>query len=210
MIGAGGWIAPRWEGIEPRWLAPELYWIVGCSYEGLPPQGAPLRNAIGANMAFRRAALVEVGGFREGIGRVLDRPLGDEETELGIKARARWPEARIVHVPAAHVEHSVPAQRTTWRYLFSRCWSEGRSKALLTAAVGSSAALASERTYVARVLPAGVARGVRDCLRGELAGLERAASIASALAATAAGYLCGRLAQLPRRPPERRAHELDV
>jgi hypothetical protein len=196
VVGAGGWVAPRWESPQPRWLSPELYWIVGCSYRGLPGAGAELRNAIGANMAFRRAALAELGGFSEGIGRVRDRPLGDEETQLGIEARARWPQARILHVPAARAEHSVPAQRATWRYLVSRCWYEGRSKALLTRAVGSSAALASERIYVARVLPAGFVRGLREFIRGELAGLGRAASITAALAVTAAGYLSGRLTQL--------------
>jgi hypothetical protein len=193
VIGAAGWIAPRWGGSEPRWLAPELFWIVGCSYRGLPPEGASLRNPIGANMAFRRAAVAEVGGFHEGIGRTHDRPLGDEETQLGIQARARWPQSRIVHVPAARVEHSVPSERATWGYLLSRCWHEGRSKAQLTRAVGSSAALASERTYAARVLPAGVARGLRDFLLGEPAGVQRAAGIVTALAVTAAGYLCGRL-----------------
>lgn len=200
VIGAGGWIAPRWEGVEPRWLAPELFWIVGCSYQGLPPDGAPLRNPIGANMAFRREVFAETGGFDEGIGRVHDRPVGDEETQLGIEARARWPRARILHVPAARVEHSVPAQRATWRYLRSRCWHEGRSKALLTGSVGSSAALASERTYAARVLPAGVVRGLRDFLQGEPAGLTRAGGIVTALAVTAAGYLCGRCGLLVRRP----------
>jgi hypothetical protein len=200
VIGVGGWIAPRWEDFEPRWLPPELYWIVGCSYQGLPPKGAMLRNAIGANMAFRRSALADVGGFREGVGRVHDRPLGDEETQLGIEVRALWPEARIVHVPTARVEHSVPAPRATRRYLLSRCWYEGRSKAQLTRAVGSSDALASERTYVARVLPAGFARGLKDFVRGEPGGLERAASIATALVVTAAGYLFGRLIQLTRRP----------
>jgi glucosyl-dolichyl phosphate glucuronosyltransferase len=198
VVGAGGWIAPRWEAPDPTWLPPELYWIVGCSYQGLPPDGAELRNAIGANMAFRRAALADVGGFREGVGRVLDRPLGDEETQLGIEVRARWPHCRIVHATGARVKHSVPAQRTTWRYLLSRCWYEGRSKALLTGAVGSSSALASERTYVARALPAGFARGLRDVLRGDVSGLARAASIATALATTAAGYLFGRLAQVAR------------
>lgn len=193
VLGAGGWIEPRWEGAEPRWLASELYWIVGCSYRGLPGAGAELRNPIGANMAIRRAALLELGGFREGVGRVGARPLGDEETELGIALHARWPHARIVHVPAARVEHWVPAERAGWRYLRSRCWAEGRSKALLAQHVGAPDALASERRYATRVLPAGVWRGVRDGLRGDRHGFARAASIVLALTITALGYAAGRL-----------------
>lgn len=198
-IGAGGWIEPRWGGSEPRWLAPEVYWIIGCSYRGLPHAGTSLRNPIGANMAFRRTVLTELGGFREGIGRVRDRPLGDEETAVGIEANARWPQARIVHVPAARVQHAVPAQRATWRYLISRCWYEGRCKALLARTLGASDALSSERTYVMRVLPAGVLRGLRDYLsRRDASGLGRAASIIAALSVTAAGYLFGALSSLGR------------
>jgi glucosyl-dolichyl phosphate glucuronosyltransferase len=198
VMGAGGWIAPRWEGPEPRWLAPELYWIVGCSYRGLPPEGAELRNPIGANMAFRRSVLAELGGFREGMGRVREQPLGDEETELGIQAHARWPEGHIVHVPAARVEHVVPRSRASVRYLLSRCWAEGRSKALLAKHVQAQAALQSERWYVARALPAGVVRGLRDALHGDRCGLGRAASILGALAVTALGYASGRLRPTPR------------
>jgi hypothetical protein len=200
VLGAGGWVAPLWEGPEPRWLAPELYWIVGCSYRGLPSAGAEIRNPIGANMAFRRWALAELGGFREGIGRVRDRPLGDEETALGIEAHARWPEAHILHVPAARVLHAVPVQRASWRYLASRCWAEGRSKAQLAAQVGPAAALGSERGYAARVLPAGVLYGLRDGLRGDRGGFGRAASIAVALTLTALGYAVGRLVQPAKSP----------
>jgi glycosyltransferase involved in cell wall biosynthesis len=193
VIGVGGWVDPSWEGAAPRWLAPELYWIVGCSYRGLPARVAPIRNAIGANMSFRREVLVSVGGFREDIGQTHERSLRDDETDLAIRTRSRWPEARIMHVPAARVEHSVPRERARWRYLFSRCWGEGLGKALLARSVGPSAALSTERTYVSRVLPAAVAGGLLDAVRGDLAGLARSASVVAALAVTAAGYVFGRM-----------------
>ncbi|MGZ4304077.1 MAG: glycosyltransferase family 2 protein [Solirubrobacteraceae bacterium] len=193
VISVGGWVAPRWESSAHSWLAPELYWIVGCSYRGLPTAVAEIRNPIGANMAFRRAALVSLGGFREDVGRIGERPLGDEETDLAIRARARWPDARILHVPAARVAHVVPLTRTRWSYLVSRCWAEGRSKAVLSGAVGTSHALASERTYVLRALPAGIGRGLLDALRGDRTGPGRAASIVVALTVTIAGYVFGRL-----------------
>ncbi|HET8979098.1 MAG TPA: glycosyltransferase, partial [Solirubrobacteraceae bacterium] len=196
VVGVGGWVAPRWESAASGWLAPELYWIVGCSYRGLPDGVAEIRNPIGANMAFRRAPLLELGGFREGVGRIRDRPLGDEETDLAIRARARWPQARILHVPQARVHHAVPAGRTSWRYLVSRSWAEGRSKAQLSQAVGASSALASERTYVTRALPAGVWSGMRDALRGDPEGIARAVSIVIALAVTVAGYAFGRVRSL--------------
>ena len=195
VIGVGGWVAPDWEGAAPRWLAPELYWIVGCSYRGLPSDVAPIRNAIGANMAFRRDKLLALGGFREDIGQTRGSELRDDETELAIRAHARWPAALIMHRPDALVEHSVPVHRATWRYLVRRCWSEGRGKAVLARDDGAEAALASERTYVRRVLPRAVGRYLRDAVGGDPYGLARATSILAALLITAAGYALGRLAE---------------
>jgi glycosyltransferase involved in cell wall biosynthesis len=202
VLGVGGWVEPSWETAMPRWLAPEMYWIVGCSYAGLPQVLAPIRNGIGANMAFRRTALIGVGGFKEGVGQGPNTALRDDETDLAIRVRARWPEAQIMHLPAARVEHSVPAERARWAYLLSRSWSEGKGKAILAGAHGSSRALASERAYVLRVLPSGVARGLLDAAGGDLSGLGRAASIVASLSATVAGYFFGRLTSLVR-PSER-------
>ena len=186
--GIGGWVSPRWEAQNPSWLPEELLWLVGCSYRGLPGDRAQIRNGIGANMAFRRAALVELGGFAEHIGQSADRPMRDDETELAIRLRARWPEAQIVHHPHALASHYVPVERATWRYMVQRSWGEGRGKAVLTRHHGSRDSLESERRYVARVLPAGVLNGVRDGLRGDAGGFARALSIVVALTVTAVGY----------------------
>ncbi len=204
VIGAGGWVVPRWESEICRWLAPEVYWIVGCSYRGLPPAVTDIRNPIGADMAFRREAMEAVGGFREGVGRVRERPVGDEETDLAIRAHARWSETRILHVPGARVYHDVPAARTSWHYVVARSWAEGRSKAELSAAVGSAPALSSERAYVTHVLPVGVLRGLRDALlRRDPSGLGRAASIVVSLVATVAGYAYGRVVNRTPGPSRR-------
>jgi glycosyltransferase involved in cell wall biosynthesis len=199
VAGVGGWVEPSWDGIRPRWLAEELYWIVGCSYRGLPADGAPVRNAIGANMAFRRTILMEIGGFREGVGQTATTMLRNDDTEIGIRVRGRWPDARIIHVPAARVEHAVPESRASWRYLFSRCWNEGRGKAVIARHLGASEALASERVYVRRTLPAGIRRALAEAARGDRTGVARAASIVAALTATGAGYAVGRVA--PAREP---------
>ncbi|MDX6197452.1 MAG: hypothetical protein QOJ79_603, partial [Actinomycetota bacterium] len=82
----------------------------------------------------------------------------------------------------------------TWRYFRRRCYAEGISKAVVAGLTGSDAALASERTYVRRTLPAGVARGLAAAVRGDVSGLVRAAAIVAGLVVTSAGYLRGRLA----------------
>ena len=193
VIGAGGLVLPRWETERPAWHPEEFDWVVGCSYRGLPESVAPVRNPIGANMSFRRSVLERTGDFVEGIGRVGKRPLGCEETELSIRARAAYRDSVILHVPSARVRHAVPGPRAEWGYFVSRCFAEGISKAKVARRRGSDSALASERTYVTRTLPRGVALGLRQALRGELGGLGRAGAIVIGLGLTVAGYVRGRL-----------------
>jgi GT2 family glycosyltransferase len=195
VVGAGGVASPHWEaGADPRWLPEEFYWTVGCSYRGLPTQRAPIRNPIGANMSFRRAVFTQIEGFRSGIGRVGSTPLGCEETELSIRARQAYPGGVLLHVPAARVEHAVPAARQCWAYFRSRCWAEGLSKALVTEKVGAQEGLSSEWAYSLRVLPPGVLRGLSDGVRGDHTGFLRASAIIGGFVITTAGYLRGKLA----------------
>ncbi|HLJ66480.1 MAG TPA: glycosyltransferase, partial [Chloroflexota bacterium] len=193
-LGVGGWVEPIWEGGRPAWFPVEFQWVVGCSYRGLPASRAPIRNMIGCNMAFRREVFAQVGGFSTGIGRVGGRPLGCEETELCIRVGQRWPEAVMVHEPAARVRHHVPRHRAGFRYLVARCYAEGLSKALVARSVGSRDGLAAERVYTLRVLPRGVLSGLVSAVaRGDPAGLGRAAAIVLGFACTAAGYAAGAL-----------------
>lgn len=200
VAACGGAAVAALTGARPAWWPVEFDWVVGCSYRGLPTTTAIVRNLIGANMSVRRELLVGLGGFHEGIGRVGCRPLGCEETDLFIRLGQRWPEARIVYEPAAGVRHSVAPARLSWRYFRSRCFAEGLSKASVAARVGSQRALAAERSYTVRVLPAGMARGLRDACRGQQGAGLRALAIGAGLAMTTAGYVTGQLsASLTRK-----------
>jgi glycosyltransferase involved in cell wall biosynthesis len=201
VVGTGGLVEPRWASTSPpRWLPPEFYWTVGCSYEGLPTSTAAIRNPIGANMSFRRSAILRVGGFRTGVGRLETLPLGCEETEMSVRIGSEFPRSRIVHVPSARVTHRVEAERTRPRYFLRRCWAEGISKAIVTRHVGQSAALATERQYALRTLPIGVLRGFRDGFRGDFSGFARAGAILAGLTMTSAGYAYGQLIRARGNP----------
>lgn len=197
VLGVGGRAVPAWDGDRPDWLPEEFLWVVGCSYRGLPEVAAPVRNLIGCNMSVRRDVLEAVGGFDAGLGRTSDRPLGCEETDLCIRAGERFPGGRFVADPAAVVHHRVRTDRTRWAYFRERCRSEGVSKAWVARRVGQDAALSSERAHAAKVLPAGVLRGLADALRGDGSGLARAAAIVAGLAYTTLSYV----AELRRRRP---------
>jgi GT2 family glycosyltransferase len=191
VMGVGGAALPNWQQPPPAWFPPEFYWVVGCSYVGLPTVAAEVRNFIGANMSYRRAAFELVGGFSHGLGRIGSVPLGCEETEFGIRVRRAAPGSRFVYEPDAEVQHVVGASRATWGYFRRRCWAEGLSKAIVAELSGSEAALQSERIYVRRALPL----GLRDSLRAGPAGVTRAAAIIAGLLITAAGYARGRQAR---------------
>jgi GT2 family glycosyltransferase len=191
VVGVGGAIVPRWLDGRPAGFPREFEWVVGCSYEGLPTAPTAVRNLIGANMSLRRDVFERVGGFRSGIGRVGRLPQGCEETELCIRASQRMAGAVFIYEPEARVAHSVPAARATWSYFCRRCFAEGLSKAQVSGWTSRGVALASERSYVRRTLPAGVRRGFADALRGDASGLSRAAAIITGLAITSAGYLVG-------------------
>jgi len=191
VIGAGGLVLPEWRSGRPPWFPDELLWVVGCSYRGLPTSARPVRNPIGASMAFRREAFTTAGEFASGIGRLAALPLGCEETELAIRVRQANPGSLVMYVPRAIVRHVVTAERTTWRYLVRRCFAEGLSKALVTEEVGSADGLAAERTYAAITLPAGVLRGLLEGVGGDGWGVARAGAIVAGLAITVAGYVAG-------------------
>jgi glycosyltransferase involved in cell wall biosynthesis/GT2 family glycosyltransferase len=204
VLGAGGAVRPAWEANRPGWFPREFDWVVGCTHSGMPQRTEPVRNLVGANMSFRRAPLVEVGGFRHELGRVGKIPSGCEETDLCIRIGQRHPEAEILYDPEAAVDHLVPAARGSLRYFVSRCRGEGRSKAILAALVGPQSGLEAERSYVRRTLPRGFLRGLREALTGHPDGAARAGMLGVGLSATTAGYLgAGRQARKLARRRER-------
>jgi hypothetical protein len=168
----------------------ELRWIVGCSYRGQPDRLAEVRNVMGCNMAFRRAALLRIGGFDVRTGRVGSLPLGCEETEVCIRLAQAEAGARILFEPRAVVHHRVTAERVTWRYVVRRSFFEGVSKAAVSRRLGRQDTLSTERAYTLRVLPAGVLRHLGQPFAG---GGSRAAAIVVSLACAAAGFAHGTL-----------------
>ncbi|MCW7943008.1 family 2 glycosyl transferase [Streptomyces hygroscopicus] len=193
VMAVGGRTMPVWaSGRRPAWFPEEFDWVVGCTYRGLPPGRVRVRNVLGGNASFRRAAFEAAGGFATGIGRDGDkRPLGCEETELCIRlARAR-PDAVLLIDDRAVIHHRVPAPREHFAYFRTRTYAEGLSKALVARSVGSDKGLESERRYTTRVLPAGVARGLRDALLGRPGGAGRAGAIVAGVLTAAGGYVLG-------------------
>lgn len=189
VVGVAGAVEPELDGGRlPRWFPAEFGWVIGCDYRGLPSHGQPVRNPIGANMAVRRAALAEVGGFDPGLGRVGTLPVGCEETELFIRIRRSRPDALVLRDMRARVRHHVPPARRTVRYFLRRCWHEGRSKAALVARAGAGDGLSAERRQL-QLLASAVLRELQGLPYAAPGGLSRALMIVLGTLATGLGYL---------------------
>jgi GT2 family glycosyltransferase len=191
VVGTGGAIAAAWERARPRWMPDELLWAVGASYTGMPVTTAPVRNVWSASMAVRREVFAAVGGFREGFGKIgsRNRP---EDTDLCLRmseAGGHW-----MYVPDAVVEHDVPNERSTFRFLLRRCYAEGRGKVQMARLLHGSRSLGAERSYLTRTLPRAVLRevsgavGVRGAGQpGRASHAARLGTVVAAVAAAAAG-----------------------
>ena len=171
VLGVGGLVKPDWDTGRPSWFPPELDWVVGCSYRGLPEASAPVRNFIGANMSFRREVLDQLGGFSDGLGRVDAIPLGCEETELCLRASQRPTprESSSTNLPPPSRTGCAPtvragptcvlgATRRDCRRPPSRSW------------LASRRALASERSYVQSVIPRALVMALTGAARGHQGG----------------------------------------
>ena len=200
VIITGGAAIPRWpEGGRPSMLPAadgdrgEFDWVIGCTYAGQPRTVSSVRNVMGCSMAFRAGVFATAGLFGEDMGRVGTIPYGCEETELCIRAAAA-PGSRILFEPASKVRHRVTPQRTTWSYLWHRCYAEGISKAAVVARTTRRAGLSTETTYTTHVLPRGVLRELSSVPRRGIKGAAGAAAIVTGLLVTMVGYVVGRLA----------------
>ena len=77
VAGVGGLTLPSWGTAQPSWFPTEFYWVVGCSYVGMPTSPAPVRNLFGGNASFRREIFDTVGGFTGVAGDIGKNDRGD-------------------------------------------------------------------------------------------------------------------------------------
>ncbi|HEX7128347.1 MAG TPA: glycosyltransferase [Thermodesulfobacteriota bacterium] len=127
----GGRVVPRWGAERPGWLPAgrtrgEIWGAIALFDYGDEPR--PLGKPLGANMAFRRAPLLEAGGFREDLGRDRASLKGQEVPELlerlkAASGRGGW------YVPDAVVQHWIPPDRLTKGYFRRWFYWKGISRA---------------------------------------------------------------------------------
>lgn len=126
----GGRVWLDWEPEPPAWL-PRRYWSL-YTYVDHGDQGHFLLDSeylVGANIAFRKNTLLEMGGFDTHLGRQGATLLSGEEAALLRQLRERhW---GVYYEPKAVVWHAVLDARRHKRWLWKRMFWDGASQPLL-------------------------------------------------------------------------------
>lgn len=128
---AGGKIDPIWEAPRPLWLSDRLMtYLTTLDYSQTPINlnNTPCRLP-GANMAFPRSLLKDMGGFQVELGRKGSNLLSNEE--FLIQQQLVDKGYSCFYHPEIAVSHHVPASRLTKDFFISRLYWEGISKAIM-------------------------------------------------------------------------------
>lgn len=134
-IGAvGGPIYPLWLGKPAKWIPPEFYWTMGCSFSFDKKQSAmhETTNLFGSNMAFRSSIFEEVGEFSTSFGlNGLSTKTG-EETEFLTRLMQQDSENKIFFNPAAIVFHRIYKFRKSPIFISKRSYHYGYATARIS------------------------------------------------------------------------------
>ena len=126
LIGAvGGEVIPVFPDGLPAWIAE---WHAPMAYRTDAGPLDPRHYPMGANLAFRRDVLVQMGLFEPALGRTGKNLFGGDETEMIRRIRAAG--LAVWFAPAAAVQHQMPASRTTFRYAARHAFDSARSRVI--------------------------------------------------------------------------------
>jgi glycosyltransferase involved in cell wall biosynthesis len=129
----GGRIEPIWQVPKPGWFPHSLLGYLSILDLGDEAHWCdiPREHLVGCNIAFRRNALLELGGFNTELGRKGQSLKGNEEIELLRRMKQRG--QGVFYEPCAVVRHFIPRERLTKRWLVRRLYAEGLSDGVLRA-----------------------------------------------------------------------------
>jgi len=129
-VGAvAGHILPMWMDKDISWFPEELYWMISCSYTLTPKREAEVDRGFGANMAFRKDLLLDLGGFKEDLGLNRGKWVGGEDTDMFLRIKEKG--YKVIFNPKALVYHKIYPNRIKIKTLIKRALGGGRSVAIM-------------------------------------------------------------------------------
>ena len=200
-IAVGGTVLPIWLAKKPDYLPEELYWLVGLTYDGFAKEGVTeVRNALGANMSFKREVFEKVGSFSQdfGFARKGASYIQAEEPEFALRMKNKFGKG-FIYNPEFVVYHKVSKQKTRLRILLKRAFYQGYSKALLKRLSPSPKPLATEEVYLKDLLLKYIPRRTRRVfLRSNpLAEIKQLLVLFASISAVGLGFVYGHIKNLP-------------
>jgi glycosyltransferase involved in cell wall biosynthesis len=126
-----------WEGKRPDWF-PDRFETLLCRYEmgDVPRFLGPDGYLLTTNSLFHRATLLALGGMRTDLGHKRKSLLGGEDNDIFKRMLANG--HRVYYQPTARVNHPVPRERQTRRFLLRRLFWDGASQPLFERGNGAS------------------------------------------------------------------------
>jgi len=143
--GAGGRILPRWEAEPPSWVLGSkrlLDYLAIMEFDKPAMLSVPNGSAAqvwGANMVYRRSALLALGGFDTRLGPLGNRRYIAEDTD--IVRRMLQSGRAMAYDPVLTVFHRVPRARIRRAYFRKVMWDMGEGESLVAADLPSGPSL---------------------------------------------------------------------
>jgi glycosyltransferase involved in cell wall biosynthesis len=185
VVAVGGAPLPVFETSRPVWFPPQLDWVFGCYYDGLPLEAGAVDRLIGASMSARREALEAIGGFHSD---------SHDDMDMCHRLADQRPQQSIIMEPQAIVYHNVGAERVTWSYLWRRCFFVNKGKVKAFREMGSAASMGADVRFVTNSVARSATQCFRDLTRGDINGISRLVVLLASILLAASGNLAGRIA----------------
>lgn len=131
-VCVSGAVVAHYEAGRPDWLDPDPVWLNMEGMFSITSFGErsrylePHETPVGANIAFRRHLLNDLGGFSGVLGRHGKVLLSKEESELFFRINKAG--MRSVCAPESIVHHRIPPERTTKQWITRRFYWQGISQ----------------------------------------------------------------------------------
>jgi glycosyltransferase involved in cell wall biosynthesis len=126
----GGKVEPVWEAPRPAWLADKLLGQLAIVDWGDQPRLITKEEWLaGANIAYPKRLLEEIGGFSVKLGRIGNKLLSMEENLMRLELEKR--NYKLYYDANIAVKHHIPASRLTKKWLLKRSYWNGVSGAIV-------------------------------------------------------------------------------
>ena len=125
----GGKVEPIWEKPRPPWLSDKLLQPLSIvDWSEKPIVLKDNQYAVGANMAFPKEIIAQIGGFETRLGRKGKVMLSNEE--IYVRDQLNCLGFAIYYHPQASVKHLVATSRLKKKWFINRAYWQGVSQAL--------------------------------------------------------------------------------